>query len=253
MDNPASHLSAAASADWGASQPSPRLTSILKRPSTELVIESLRMEQPSLASMSAWLRLMEKRERGPSPGFSSAHALLAFITIGAAGTIGRQALAERTGLGEGSVRTVLKKFRQGRYVVSDALGCHLTGSGKVLYESISQELTKLLPLQSSMFAVGNYQVAILVRSGADAVGSGIDQRDSAVRVGAKGATTYVVRLGKFAVPGGSSDCEKDFPGELWSTLRDSLRPENGDAVILCGAQDETTAKLGALSAALTLL
>jgi hypothetical protein len=179
--------------------------------------------------------------------------LLVFMTIGASGTIGRQALAERSGLGEGSIRTILKKFRQGRFVISDSLGCHLTGSGRELYESISGRLTPLLPLRSSMFTVGTSQVAVLVRSSADSVGSGIDQRDSAVRVGATGATTYVIRSGKFAVPGGSSDCEKDFPGKLWSALRDGLKPQNGDAVILCGARDETAAELGALSAALTLI
>jgi hypothetical protein len=206
-----------------------------------------------LASMSAWLRLLEKREPGPTPGFSKAHALLAFITIGTAGTIGRQALAASSGLGEGSIRTVLKKFRQGRYVTTDAVGCHLTASGKELYESISRKLTPVIPLQSSMFAVGNSQVAVLVRSAANSVGSGIDQRDSAVRVGAAGTTTYVIRSNKFGVPGGSSDCEKDFPGKLWSSLRDGLKPKDGDAVILCGARDETTAKLGALSAALTLI
>jgi hypothetical protein len=195
---------------------------------------------------------MKKREPGPSPSFGRAHALLAFMTIAASGTIGRKALAESSGLGEGSIRTVLKKFRQGRYVTTNPLGCHLTDSGKELYESISKKLTFILPLQNSKFTVGASQVAVLVRSGASSVGSGIDQRDSAVQVGAAGATTYVIKSGRFAVPGGSPDCERDFPGGPWSALRDGLKPRNGDAVILCGARDETTAKLGALSAALTL-
>jgi len=219
----------------------------------ELVIENPGVEPLSLASVSAWLQLLEKREPGPSPGFDRAHALLAFMTIGASVTIGRQALAEKSGLGEGSMRTVLKKFRRGRFVVIDALGCHLTESGKELYESFSRRFTPLVSVQDSMFAAGASQVAVLVRSGGGSVGSGIEQRDSAVRVGAAGATTYVIRSGKFAVPGGSSDCEKDFPGKSWSILRDGLKPRNGDALIVCGARDETTAKLGAYSAALTLL
>ena len=83
--------------------------------------------------------------------------------------------------------------------------------------------------------------------------SGIEQRDSAIRLNAAGATTYVIRAGKIAIPGGSTDCEKDFPSRVWSTLRAELRPKDGDAVIVCGARDETTAKLGALSAAVALL
>ena len=207
----------------------------------------------SLSTVSSWLSSLEKREPGPTPGYSSAHALLAFMIIGNAGSIGRQALAKSSGLGEGSIRTVLKKFRQIRYVAADTKGCHLTDSGKEFYQTLSKKLTPVLPLPTTTLVVGSSQVAVLLRNGAASVGNGIEQRDSAVRAGAAGATTYVIRSGKFAVPGGSADCEKDFPGKTWSALRDELKPKNGDAVILCGALDEGTAKLGALSAALTLL
>ena len=206
-----------------------------------------------MTDVSAWLSSLDKHEPGPSPGYGKAHALLAFITIAGAGAIGRQALARNSGLGEGSIRTVLKRFRRERYVTADASGCHLTDSGKRLYRSISSRLTPVLPLEASNLVVGRFQVAVLVRSATDSVGSGIDQRDSAVRLGAEGATTYLIRSEKFAIPGGSADCEKDFPGKAWSTLRGVLKPNNGDVVILCGARDEGTAKLGALAAALTLI
>jgi len=206
-----------------------------------------------LSTLSAWLSTLEKREPGPSPGYSKAHALLAFMIIGNAGTIGRQALAKSSGLGEGSIRTVLRKFRQMRYVAADAMGCHLTSSGRDLYQTISKKLTPLLPLQTSSLVVGSSQVAVLVRDGARSVSGGIEQRDSAVLAGAVGATTYIIRLGKFVIPGGSADCEKDFPEKIWSDLRDELKPRNGDAVIVCGARNEGTAELGVLSAALTLL
>jgi len=206
-----------------------------------------------MPTVRAFLEALERHEPGPSPAYSKAHALLAFMTIGSAGSIGRQALAKSSGLGEGSIRTVLKKFRQTKYVEADASGCHLTASGRRLYQSITMKLTPVLTPNAPAPVVGGSQVAILVRSAAGSLGTGIDQRDSAVRVGATGATTYVISSGKFAVPGGSPDCEKDFPGKIWSELRAGLKPMDGDAIILCGAGDERTAKLGALSAALTLL
>ena len=83
--------------------------------------------------------------------------------------------------------------------------------------------------------------------------TGLEQRDSVIRLNALGATTFVIKDGRFTVPGGSSDAEKEFPSKVWSVLRERLDPKNGDAVVVCGAKDETTAKLGALSAALTLL
>jgi hypothetical protein len=205
-----------------------------------------------LAALAALLKLVEKREQGPSPGFGREHTLLAFLTIGAS-TIGRQALARSLGLGEGSIRTVLRKLTQAGYVEIDATGCHLTGSGRRLYQSITKSISPLVPVHDSKLAVGESQIAVLVRSSDRSVASGLEQRDSAIRVGATGATTYVIKGGKFAIPGGSSDCERDFPSKLWSFLRFELKPRDRDVVILCGAKDETTAKLGALSAALTLL
>jgi uncharacterized protein DUF4443 len=206
-----------------------------------------------MATMATWLKALEKREPGPSPGFSKAHALLAFMTIGEAGSIGRESLARKSGLGQGSIRTVLKKFRHEKYVSADTEGCHLTAAGKRLYDAITKKLSPIMPLRSSSLVVGPSQAAVLVRSEGRSVRSGIEQRDSAIMTGAIGATTYVIKDDRFAIPGGSDDCENDYPGAVWPVLRRGLSPEDGDAVIVCGAHDEKTAKLGVLSAALTLM
>ena len=110
-----------------------------------------------------------------------------------------------------------------------------------------------MAIKKSTLTVGPSQIAVLVRSSAADVGTGIPQRDSAVFAGANGATTYTMKGGKFSIPGGSNDCEEDYRSPAWSTLRNELGPKNGDVVIVCGAAEETTAKIGALSAALTLL
>lgn len=206
-----------------------------------------------LVSLSGLLKLAERHEPGPNPGFNREHVLLAFMTIGDAGTISRQSLALQSGLGEGSVRTILKKFRQEGYVKADPFGCHLTDSGEMLYRSILKKVTPLVSLDASKLSIGRSQIAVLVRSMAMSISSGIDQRDSAIRLGATGATSYVIRGEKFAIPGGSSNCEKDFPSPAWARLRRELKPAHSDAVIICGADTEVKAKLGALAAALTLL
>jgi uncharacterized protein DUF4443 len=210
-------------------------------------------EPRKLVSLSGLLRLAEKHEPGPNPGFSREHAILAFLTIGGAGTIGRESLAQQSGLGQGSVRTILKRFRQEGFVKSDPFGCHLTESGEALYQSIMKKMTPLVPIDGSPLSVGKSQVGISVRKKGKHVTNGISQRDSAIRAGATGATSYLFEGNKFTIPGGSSDCEKDFPSKAWPILRSKLNPKDGDAVIVCGAREETIARLGALSAALTLL
>ncbi len=206
-----------------------------------------------MVAVSTLLELGERRGQGPSPGFSREHVLLAFLTIGTSREIGRQALARSLNLGEGSMRTILRKFTRAGYVETDTLGCHLTPSGSRLHASILRSIPTMAPVLDSQVELGRSKVAVLARPTTDVAANGLDQRDSAIKAGATGAATYVVKNGKFAIPGNSPDCERDFPGSVWRILRSELSPKDGDVVILCGAADETTARLGALSAALTLL
>ncbi len=199
------------------------------------------------------MELAKAGGKGPSPTFTKAHLFLAFLTIGSAGTIGRQALAREAGLGEGAVRTVLKKLRDDGYAEVNASGCQLTVRGRRLHSTLGKKLSAIMSFDRTQLTVGGSQAAVAVRGAARTVRSGIQQRDSAIMVGAAGATTYAIKGGKFTIPGGASDCEKEFPNLVWKVLRDKLSPRNGDAVVLCGADDSMTAKLGALSAALTLL
>jgi hypothetical protein len=202
--------------------------------------------------LSELLRLAGARVRGPSPSFDRAEFVLAFLTIGANGTIGRAVLAKKAMLGEGAVRTVLKRLRSNGYAEATASGCRLSAAGAEAYGSLKRKLSGPAPLGGSQLTVGRSQVAFVVRRGGHLVKGGIEQRDSAVRAGASGATTYVIKSEKFTMPAGSLDCEQDFPSPVWEDLRTKLRPRDGDAVILCGSDDETSATLGALSAALTL-
>jgi predicted transcriptional regulator len=187
------------------------------------------------------------------PTFERAHLLLVFLTIAESKAIGRHALAARAGLGEGAVRTVLKRLREGGLADAGASGCHLTEAGREVYSSLSKKLSRATAVEGSALTVGAVQVAVCVRGAGTSVKAGIEQRDSAIAAGAAGATTFVMIGGRFTMPGGSGDCERDFPGRGWNTLRAVLEPSDGDAVIVCGGGTEETARLGALSAALGLL
>jgi hypothetical protein len=179
--------------------------------------------------------------------------LLAFLTIASSAYVGRQTLAAKSRLGEGATRTVIGKLKDGGYVDTIRSGCFLTRSGKSLARSIHSAMSDAITIPRSDLTMGANQAALVLRDAGDRVGSGIEQRDSAIRIGAAGATTYVMKSGRFTIPGGSSNCEKEFPSQAWSYLRRELSPLDGDVVILCGAADEISAKLGALAAAITLL
>ncbi|MBI3840394.1 MAG: hypothetical protein HY297_00305 [Thaumarchaeota archaeon] len=204
-------------------------------------------------SVAGLLSIADRRAPGPSPTFDRPHILLAFLTIGHSGKIGRQSLASQSGLGEGAIRTILKKLREEGYADASASGCHLTEGGKRVYASLSRKLSPMASLTGTKLTVGESQTALAVRGRASDVRSGIEQRDAAIKAGASGATTYTIQGGRFTIPGGSSNCERDFPTNPWSTLRKELSPSEGDAVVLCGSGDRMSAKVGALAAAISLL
>lgn len=206
-----------------------------------------------MGGISELVKLAGGRVQGPSPGFDVEHVFLAFLTLGASRAMGRQKLAAAAGTGEGSMRTILRKLKDAGYVDADPVGISLTAPGKKAYAALLETLTPPLALGRTTLTLGKAQAAVLARSSAGALTSGIAQRDASVKAGAEGTTSYLYRANRFAIPGGSTDCEKDFPSGAWQTLREAMHPRNGDAVVVCGASDETTAKLGALAAALTLL
>ena len=207
----------------------------------------------SLRSIKSLLRLASKEAPGPAPTFTPPHFLLVFLTIGDSSYVGRQTLAARSGVGEGAIRTILGKLRDRGYVGAVRAGCFLTRSGRRLADSIEASLSLVESFPRSELSMGENQAALVFRGAGAKVHSGIEQRDSAIRIGASGATTYVIRSGRFTIPGGSSDCEEEFPSRAWPILKNELKPKNGDVVILCGAVTEVSARLGALAAAITLL
>ena len=204
-------------------------------------------------SIRGLLDLAESGGPGPSPSFAGPHIVLLFLNVADYGYVGRKALASKSGLGEGAARTVLRKLRQNRYLDIIRSGCFLTPAGKRMAKSIHLSMSDTVLVPTSALTMGEHQAALSLKGVDERVRSGIEQRDSAIRVGATAATTYIIQAGKFKIPGGSSNCEKDFPGPAWYFLRENLKPKNGDVVILCGAATEVSARLGALAAATTLL
>ena len=206
-----------------------------------------------LSAFTSLLKFDRTRAPGPAPTYGSAHVLLALLTIGEAGVLGRHALSSEVGLGEGATRTVIKWLRADGYIRIEADGCTLSARGKQAYNELKKLVPKMLVLTRTPLTVGKIQVAVLVKRKSGRVKNGIEQRDSSIKAGASGATTYLVRGSRFEVPGSSRDAERDFPAKAWKELRNGLKPEDGDVVIVCGSDERHASLIGAVSAVLTLL
>lgn len=192
--------------------------------------------------------LTGKVSRGRPPAYTHAHVLKAFETIGDRRQVGRQQLAMILGLGEGTVRTLIKKIRGQNLVSVSKGGITLTKSGvELLSELRSWMVSREVP--ETVIAFGSMNYATLVKQAAEKVAIGVEQRDAAIKAGAEGATTLIFNGNRLNMPG----LAVDLDASLVSFILDQLRPETNDVVIVGFADNQLSAEMGARTAALELV
>jgi hypothetical protein len=195
--------------------------------------------------------VLESDYRGPRAVFTQVDVLKALIAIGKSGNVGRGRLGTLTGLGQGEVRTLIKRLKDNQLIVIETDGCRLSKKGEKEYAKLSSLLLWSGPVTAKKLDLGAKCWAVLVAGAEKAVRYGIEQRDAAIKAGADSAFTSVFKSGRFIVPGEGADCEKDGAGEPWTSLR-KANPHDGDVVVVTGSSAEASAENGALAAFLTL-
>lgn len=172
-------------------------------------------------------------------------SLYALLTLKEKGRIGRKRLALDLGTGEATARTVLEKLKSISLLQETRLGASLTARGREFVERMAGLLDKLEV--SEVRGVTGYLVGFVVKKRARLVKSGVEERDEAVRGGARGALVLSYTGGKLVFPNNLGVC--DFV---------VLNPEaeeklsDGDCVIIAWADTKLKAVLGSLRASLNL-
>lgn len=199
-------------------------------------------------------RLLEELTRekapGPSPSFLMVHIVKAIELI-AERPIGRTNLSKELGLGEGATRTLVNRLKDYGLITVDRLGCVFTKEGKNLWNFLQKVFPKKIILEKSELTLASYNIAILVKELGNKVRLGMEQRDAALVVGAKGATTLIFKEGSLKFPSENREVAEDFPGIFKKLV--SMQPEENDAIIIGSADILAMAEYGALAAALSLL
>jgi predicted transcriptional regulator len=205
------------------------------------------------------LRLVEVIERvtrkiapGPAPSFNEAHVVKALEIIGKCGTVGRIRLSKELGLGEGTTRTLLKHLKNESITQSSRSGISFSEEGKKLFSDLRSKLSEGVEVPSSPLTVGAFNIAVLVRDSAQAIGSGMEQRDIAIKSGASGATTLVFSGNKLSMPACVEDVSESTP-MLHDELMTKLNPNQNDVIIVGSGETRELAEIGAKMAAIKLL
>ncbi len=195
---------------------------------------------------------MKKIAPGPAPAFNEAHVVKALELIGKYETVGRIRLSKEVGLGEGTTRTLLKHLKNEGVTQSSRSGISFSGEGKKLFSDLRSKLSEGVDVPSSPLTVGAFNIAVLVRDAAQAIGSGMEQRDAAIKSGASGATTLVFSSSKLALPHGEENLSESMP-KLHDKLVTQLKPEENDVIIVGSGENRSLAEIGAKMAAIKLL
>lgn len=198
------------------------------------------------------VRLLEKVAQRYYPSrvlsFEPAHIFKALQVIYTNAKASRSILIEEVGLGEGSIKTLVKHLKMNGLVTTSKAGMSLTSKGNALFSKLNEAMPAENDIKECSITVGKFNHAILVKSLAKDVGSGIEQRDAAIKIGALGATTLVFRDDKLF----TSDKSHDIPikDQKLTFALEKLHPENGDVVIIASAENKKIADLAAKRAAL---
>jgi hypothetical protein len=173
--------------------------------------------------------------------------------LGEKKVLGRTLLSRLLKTGAGAIRTIINDLEKEEIITVEREGCRLTRKGLNIHRQITEAIPLVTLIDAGRLSVAKYDAAVLVKNVSSKLRRGIEQRDAAVRVGAKGATTLIYSAGCFLIPMGSQDCARDFPGGVWRRIESTFSPEDGDVVVVSSADNADTAIYGALAGALALL
>lgn len=183
---------------------------------------------------------------GPIPKFKDYHIWKTLSCLSEGGPIGRKNLAQMIGVGEGSTRTILAILQDCRLISIKKNGVSLTPEGRSAWNAVAMNTAYI---GSNSLTIGRYNCAVQVPHGAPKVRYGCEERDSAIKSGATGATTLIYSRGAIMFPG------NDYPLDTKSDreLRGAFDLAEEDAIIIGTADDPGMAEEGAVTAGLELI
>lgn len=194
--------------------------------------------------------IVRQKAPGPSTTFSMFHIFYA-LELMAAKPIGRNKLAEKLNVGEGAIRTIISRLKDGGLIVTSKEGCRLTDKGAGIWEKIEEIFPKRVEIERTPLTA-EYNYAFLVKNSGHKVKSGIEQRDAAIMGGARRAVVIVSKNGHLMIESVSKSIQNDFPEASKKIFKD-LKPEENDVIVIAGADNPLKAKRGAFAASWVLL
>ena len=178
--------------------------------------------------------------------YSDARIYYLLYYLDSNGSAGREELSNVLDVSEGTVRKMLTIMKKWGVVSISYAGVEITSHGKVILDTIP---IHVFTPPTSNYVIGKYQSAVIVRGVSDRITDGIQQRNSAIIAGARGASVFKMDRGVLVMPPQWNMDDKD---PTFATSIRSAGVRDGDVVIIAGARDDITALMTSITAALEM-
>jgi DNA-binding PadR family transcriptional regulator len=202
-----------------------------------------------------FIKLSEPADGRVAPAFKPYHAAVALILIGREQPLGRYELCEKMSIGEGSIRTLLKRLSEAGYIEAEGKqGQRLTSKGENLFVNISRDIPIGLTLDIRNLVMYDFAFANLVKGCVSKITDGVRQRDEAIIQGGydkAGATTLIQKGGDLVMPPDDFHILTAYEAETLLVI-ESLRPNDGDVIVIGSADSENLAREVSMAAVMTL-
>lgn len=203
-------------------------------------------------SVRSLLDALSKREPGPQPTFQKFEFIDLLLILDEEKLIGRKKLSERLGLGEGVVRTMLQRLKSKSLIeVYGKGGCSLSKKGVKLVNELKENIRAIGPIEANFPWQYSSNYALIVKNVGEKIKKGLEQRDEAIKAGARALMILTYRNGKLLMPG-VSDLTSEQPDFALQLIR-IVKPEHGDVILIAAGESLLEARKGALAAAQTFL
>jgi hypothetical protein len=170
--------------------------------------------------------------------FELVHIFKALQLLYSENHVSRSLLCRELDLGEGSVKTLLKHLKMQDLIESTKGGTKLSDRGRRTFAELLDSIPAEITIPKCSVAIGKYNCGILLRGFAFAVKSGIEQRDAAIKIGARGATTLIYKDHKFIMPGKEQNSLEKEP-EIAKLLIEKLNPREKVDIVVIGSDDHS--------------
>ena len=195
----------------------------------------------------AILLILDRDTIPPNAQYCDADVAYTLACLSRERFISRSDLRDYLGIGEGSVRALLKIMVDYGMVTISRRGVSISDNGRTIYFKMG-----IRPIEIKLgYHLGGYTQAIKVMGVAEKITTGMNQVKISTANGGLGCTTWVMKNKTLYMPPHLKFSEESAMES--EKIIDTADLHNGDVFLICGAESLRNARVAAMMVALDLV